>query len=136
MIGSWYRNHEVNKRSGIFTAAGIAATMFSGYIQAGIYESMDGRFGLPGWRWLFIIDFVVSLPLLAYGLIFIPNPITCAKKSWWMTEAEKQLAIDRLKADKREPLGKLGLSIFKRVLGRWRFWIMASQHICFRFERG
>lgn len=55
MIGSWYRNHEVNKRSGIFTAAGISATMFSGYIQAGVYTSLDGKLGLPGWRWLFII---------------------------------------------------------------------------------
>jgi ACS family pantothenate transporter-like MFS transporter len=73
MIGSRYRNHEVNKRSGIFTAAGISATMFSGYIQAGIYSSMDGRLGLRGWRWLFIIDFVISLPLLTYGLIFIPK---------------------------------------------------------------
>lgn len=55
MIGTWYRNHEINKRSGIFTASGIAATMFSGYIQAGIYETMDGHLGLRGWRWLFII---------------------------------------------------------------------------------
>ena len=124
MIGSWYRNHEVNKRSGIFTAAGISATMFSGYIQAGIYSSMDGRLVLRGWRWLFIIDFVISLPLLAYGLIFIPNPITSKAKSWWMTVEDKQMAADRLKADKREPLSKLGIGIFKRVLGRWRFWIM------------
>ena len=55
MIGTWFRNHEVNKRSGILTAAGIAATMFSGYIQAGVYVSMDGHLGLRGWRWLFII---------------------------------------------------------------------------------
>lgn len=55
MIGTWYRNHEINKRSGIFTASGIAATMFSGYIQAGIYKTMDGHLGIRGWRWLFII---------------------------------------------------------------------------------
>lgn len=62
MIGTWYRNHEINKRSGIFTASGIAATMFSGYIQAGIYETMDGHLGLRGWRWLFIIGNDDSFP--------------------------------------------------------------------------
>jgi ACS family pantothenate transporter-like MFS transporter len=85
---------------------------------------MDGRLGLRGWRWLFIIDFVISLPLLAYSLVFIPNPITSKAKSWWMTVEDKQMAVDRLKADKREPLSKLGFRTFKRVLGRWRFWIM------------
>lgn len=145
MIGSWYRNHEINKRSGIFTASGIAATMFSGYIQAGIYTSMNGALGLEGWRWLFIIglednsqllrnnlsnetisDFLISLPLLVFGIIFIPNPITSRARSWWMTYREKELALERLALDDRAPPGKLDLTIFKRVFGRWRFWIMAS----------
>ncbi|ESZ96150.1 pantothenate transporter [Sclerotinia borealis F-4128] len=125
MVGSWYRNHEINKRTGIFTASGIAATMFSGYIRSGIYTSMNGALGLAGWRWLFITDFVISLPLLVFGVVFIPNPITSKAKSWWMTYREKELAIERLATDKRAPLGKLDLTIFKRVLGRWRFWIMA-----------
>ncbi|KAG4025480.1 hypothetical protein MFRU_057g00230 [Monilinia fructicola] len=124
MIGSWYRNHEINKRSGIFTASGIAATMFSGYIQAGIYTSMNGALGLEGWRWLFIIDFLISLPLLVFGIIFIPNPITSRARSWWMTYREKELALERLALDDRAPPGKLDLTIFKRVFGRWRFWIM------------
>lgn len=55
MIGTWFRNHEINKRAGILTAAGIAATMFSGYIQSGIYSHMDGHLGIRGWRWLFIV---------------------------------------------------------------------------------
>ncbi|KAB8293064.1 hypothetical protein EYC80_007424 [Monilinia laxa] len=143
MIGSWYRNHEINKRSGFFAASGIAATIFSGYIQAGIYTSMNGASGLAGWRWLFIIgsednsqllqdhlvnkmisDFVISLPLLVFGIIFIPDPITSKDKSWWMTYREKELAVERLALEKGAPVGKLDLPIFKRVLGRWRFWIM------------
>lgn len=50
MIGTWYRDHEINQRSGIFTAADIAATMLSGYIQAGIYEAMEGHLGGGGQR--------------------------------------------------------------------------------------
>lgn len=65
MIGTWYRNHEINKRSGIITAAGIAATMFSGYIQAGIYTTMDGHLGLRGWRWLFIVGKTATACVIA-----------------------------------------------------------------------
>jgi hypothetical protein len=41
-----------------------------------------------------------------------------------MKVEDKQMGVDRLKADKREPLSKLGIEIFKRVLGRWRFLII------------
>ncbi|RKU40416.1 hypothetical protein DL546_001736 [Coniochaeta pulveracea] len=125
MIGTWYRNHEINKRSGIFTASGIAATMFSGYIQAGIYETMDGHLGLRGWRWLFIIDFLITFPLVLLGLLIVPNPLY-KKKTWWMTEREREMCMKRLEADDRKPLGNFGMSLFKRVLGRWHFWVLCA----------
>lgn len=84
---------------------------------------------------MYLPDFVISLPLLVFGVIFIPNPITSNVKSWWMTYREKELAIERLATDERAPLGKLDLTIFKRVFGRWRFWIMVSfiQKFCTSF---
>ncbi|KAI1085565.1 MFS general substrate transporter [Whalleya microplaca] len=125
MIGTWYRNHEINKRSGIFTASGIAATMFSGYIQAGVYETMDGHLGIRGWRWLFIIDFLITFPMVVVGLVLIPNPLY-EKGTWWMSEKERAMCIKRLEADNRQPLGRFDRSLFKRVLGRWRFWILCT----------
>ncbi|XXG95763.1 hypothetical protein Hte_002034 [Hypoxylon texense] len=124
-IGTWYRNHEINKRSGIFTASGIAATMFSGYIQAGIYQTIDGHLGIRGWRWLFIIDFLITCPMVIIGLIIIPNPLY-EKSTWWMTEKERQMCIKRLEIDNRQPLGRFDRSLFKRVLGRWHFWILCT----------
>lgn len=48
ILGSWYTESELGKRSGIFTASGLAGTMFGGFIQAGIYRSMNGLSGLAG----------------------------------------------------------------------------------------
>ena len=59
------------------------------------------------------------------GLVFIPDPLY-KKKSWWMTEEERQLCMKRLEADNRKPLGKFDRTLFKRVLGRWRWWIMVT----------
>ena len=56
ILGSWYTERELGKRSGIFTASGLAGTMFGGFIQAGIHSSLDGASGLAGWRWLFIVS--------------------------------------------------------------------------------
>ncbi|KAI0020598.1 MFS general substrate transporter [Xylariomycetidae sp. FL0641] len=125
MIGTWYRDHEINKRSGIFTAAGIAATMFSGYIQAGVYQTMDGHLGIRGWRWLFIIDFLITLPMVAVGLIIIPNPLS-GGRTWWMSETERRMCVQRLAADNRQPLGRFDGTLFKRVLGRWHFWVLCT----------
>ncbi|KAI0173541.1 MFS general substrate transporter [Hypoxylon sp. FL1284] len=124
-IGTWYRNHEINKRSGIFTASGIAATMFSGYIQAGIYQTIDGDLGIRGWRWLFIIDFLITCPMVIVGFIIIPDPLY-EKKTWWMTDNERQMCMKRLEADNRQPLGKFDRTLFGRVFRRWHLWILCT----------
>ena len=54
ILGSWYTERELGKRSGIFTASGLAGTMIGGYIQTGIQSSLHMRHGLSGWRWLFM----------------------------------------------------------------------------------
>jgi len=59
ILGSWYTARELGKRSGIFTASGLAGTMIGGFIQTGIHSSLNGKHGLAGWRWLFIVRFPV-----------------------------------------------------------------------------
>lgn len=43
-----------------------------------------------------------------------------------MTEEERQLCMRRLEADNRKPLGKFDRTLFKRVFGRWHWWIMVT----------
>ena len=62
ILGSWYTEKELGKRSGIFTASGLAGTMFGGFIQTGINASLHGKSGLPGWRWLFIVSSRIAFP--------------------------------------------------------------------------
>ena len=95
ILGSWYKERELGKRSGIFTASGLAGTMIGGFIQSGIYTSMDGRHGLRGWRWLFIIDGIVTLPVALYGFLLFPDtPATTTAP--YLSPAERQLAISRV----------------------------------------
>ena len=53
ILGSWYNKRELGKRNGILQSAVSIAPIFSGFLQAGIYDSLNGHAGLAGWRWLF-----------------------------------------------------------------------------------
>lgn len=44
ILGSWYKAEELGKRTAIFTASGLAGTMFSGFLQGGIYRSLSKSF--------------------------------------------------------------------------------------------
>ncbi|KAK0621985.1 major facilitator superfamily domain-containing protein [Bombardia bombarda] len=95
ILGSWYTERELGKRSGIFTASGLAGTMIGGFIQSGIYSSMNGRHGLSGWRWLFIIDGIITLPVAVYGYFLFPDtPATTT--AFYLSKVERELAVERV----------------------------------------
>ena len=51
----------------IFWLAGSIGQLFSGFLQAAAYTNLSGVGGMTGWRWLFIIDGIIPLPLAVFG---------------------------------------------------------------------
>ncbi|KAJ0423036.1 major facilitator superfamily domain-containing protein [Aspergillus carlsbadensis] len=131
ILGSWYTEKELGKRSGIFTASGLAGTMFGGFIQTGIHSSMDGVHGLSGWRWLFIIDGLITIPIAIYGFIVFPDTPTTTKARY-LTAEEKALAVARIpeSGTVKVPLNR---AFLKSVFCSWHWyafvmlWIIAGE---------
>ncbi|KAL2068570.1 hypothetical protein VTL71DRAFT_14907 [Oculimacula yallundae] len=96
ILGSWYNKRELGKRNGILQSAVSIAPIFSGFLQAGIYNSLDGHLGLQGWRWLFIINGVISLPVAILAFFFLPDTPGTAKPNWVFTAREIELAKERM----------------------------------------
>ncbi|POR33150.1 Pantothenate transporter liz1 [Tolypocladium paradoxum] len=119
ILGAWYTERELGKRSGIFTASGLAGTMIGGFIQTGIYQSMNGRHGLSGWRWLFIVDGLLTIPVALYGFSLLPDtPHTTS--AFYLSEAERKLAISRVpEVEEQSPIT---LRFLKKVLTSWYWW--------------
>ncbi|KAL0934942.1 pantothenate transporter [Colletotrichum truncatum] len=119
ILGAWYTERELGKRSGIFTASGLAGTFFGGFIQTGIHSSMDGLHGLSGWRWLFIIDGLLTIPVAIYGFIFFPDtPHTT--QAFYLTAEERALAASRVpQIQEKSPLT---FRFLKKVLSSWYWW--------------
>jgi ACS family pantothenate transporter-like MFS transporter len=119
VLGSWYTERELGKRSGIFTASGLAGTMIGGFIQTGIHSSMDGLHGMSGWRWLFIIDGLITLPVAAYGFFFFPDtPYTTTAA--YLSEEERALARSRVPRPRDQH--PFQLAFLKKVLASWQWW--------------
>ncbi|WWC57517.1 uncharacterized protein I303_100049 [Kwoniella dejecticola CBS 10117] len=97
LLGSWYTPAEIGKRAMIFWLAGSLGQMFSGFLQAAAYKNLSGIHGLAGWRWLFIIDAIITLPIAVFGFFFFPPLPLQGKNTWWLSEEEFTLAQTRLK---------------------------------------
>ncbi|CAG8976133.1 hypothetical protein HYALB_00002414 [Hymenoscyphus albidus] len=122
--------------------------MFSGYLQAALYSAMNGTGGLAGWRWLFIFDGVITLPMalwyknqtnpsfccfrltLFLAYYALPNLPSNTRVNWLKPE-EVSLAQQRMVdagKGKDEPVTFNGL---KRVLGKWHFWVYTTYYTFF-----
>lgn len=122
VLGSWYRPEEVFKRTGVWFVSNNIAVMFGGYLQAAAYKNLNGVGGMAGWRWLFIIDGIISLPIALAGYFIFPG-LPSSKKPWWLTEAQHELAQRRVRDIGIEPSKKLNFGVIKRTLRRWEFYV-------------
>jgi ACS family pantothenate transporter-like MFS transporter len=62
MLGSFYTPSELGKRAVLFHCMSPVGNMFSGILAAAAYTNLDGVNGLDGWKWLFIVDAIISEP--------------------------------------------------------------------------
>ncbi|KAE8388716.1 major facilitator superfamily domain-containing protein [Aspergillus alliaceus] len=121
-IGSWYRSSEISRRSSIFMFSSVGGQMVSGYIQAGLYHNMNHHMGLAAWRWVFIFDFVIGIPVALFGFFCCPDEPR-SSKVWWMTEKERQICIDRLADEDRDAMkASWNIAAFKRIFSSWQLY--------------
>ncbi|KAI5460555.1 major facilitator superfamily domain-containing protein [Mariannaea sp. PMI_226] len=129
LLGSWYTPREIGKRAMIFWLAGSIGQMFSGFLQAAAYTNLNGVHGHAGWRWLFIIDGIITLPLALAGYIFFPNLPQDGKKTWWTTEREHTIAANRMKAIGRAGKQPWTKEKVKRIVFSWHTYLLPLMYI-------
>ncbi|KAF2678947.1 MFS general substrate transporter [Lentithecium fluviatile CBS 122367] len=98
IIGSWYRQYETAKRVSVFYMASLLASGF-GPIFAyalSLIRVGDGEFR-RGWRWIFIIEGIVTVVaglLAPFFLIEFPEKVK------FLTERQKHIATTRVSKEK------------------------------------
>ncbi|KAF2017964.1 MFS general substrate transporter [Aaosphaeria arxii CBS 175.79] len=119
-LSCWYKRNELGMRAALFFSAAALAGSFGGLLAAAI-SKMDGVGGYEGWRWIFILE----------GLMTVFVGFFC----WWMvndfpdtarflTPDEKLRALRRLRADNQASAEKEKLNrryVFS-ALKDWKTW--------------
>ena len=55
----------MGKRIGYYHSCQAIGGMFAGSLQTAFNSNLNGRYGIPGWRWTFIINGELMTPLTA-----------------------------------------------------------------------
>ena len=128
VIGGWYTKTELAKRTTLFQITAPLGAAFSGYLQAAVYEGLDGRNGLAGWRWLYVICGLMTVPVGIATFFFFPNS-PYKKKPWFLTEEEHAIALRRVRDVGIAPPAKITWRTFTRILGRWRIYAFVLGYV-------
>ncbi|KAJ9394881.1 hypothetical protein DTO282F9_8185 [Paecilomyces variotii] len=130
LLGNWYTPQELGKRSVIFQQSSAAAQMFSGFLQAGIYNGMNNTAGLKGWRWLFIFDGIISLPIAMLGFWLIPDAPSNSR-AFYLQEVDKQVAQARMDRHGRARASGITWSKLVKAFTHWPVWVFAIPYVSY-----
>ncbi|KAF3803869.1 putative transporter [Colletotrichum gloeosporioides] len=99
-LSYFYKHHELSLRLGFFWTAMSIADILSALLAYGLLH-MRGLQGHAGWRWLFLIEGLLTLVIGIFGFLLMPAG-PCQTASWfrgkkgWFTEREEAILVNRV----------------------------------------
>ncbi|PGH17195.1 hypothetical protein AJ79_01333 [Helicocarpus griseus UAMH5409] len=131
LLSCWYVRYEVQKRFSAFYLMALLSSGFSSILAYGLMQ-MKGLGGLNGWRWIFIMEGIVTCLLgfmLYFAIIDFPDKATkpglVSKKGFLSTE-EAAIALARIQRDRGDAVvDKLTIPTIARHLKDWKVWEFA-----------
>ncbi|RFU34101.1 hypothetical protein B7463_g2257, partial [Scytalidium lignicola] len=130
VLGSWYTKTELAKRIAIFHMTAPLGTAFSGYLQAAVHNNLDGRHGLAGWRWLYVVCGVMTVPVGLATIILLPDtPHT--SRAWYLTKEELAFGLERVQKAGKAPPVPITWSKVRRIFTRWRWYALVLGYILY-----
>lgn len=126
LLSSWYTKRELALRTALLYTGSLLSGAFSGLIAAGIQKGLDGNLGLESWRWLFIIEGVITVGFAIAAIFILPDYPASTK---WLSMQERAIAVHRLAKDSGHTDGAVaakGLGeTFKLVAKDPNFYVLA-----------
>ncbi|KAL1587290.1 hypothetical protein WHR41_04431 [Cladosporium halotolerans] len=119
LISMYYKRYELQWRLNLFFCGAILAGAFSGLLAYALAK-LDGLGGLGGWRWIFIIEGIITCGIAVIAKWLIPDWPETAK---FLNEEERRLLIARLSADVADAkMNRLDGPARKRVFSDWKIY--------------
>jgi len=88
----WYRPDEITTRMAFLGVLGQFSSILTAFITYG-FQFLDRKGGLSGWRWVFLIEGILTILCSFILLAFLPN---FPSDAGFLTEDEKEFIMARL----------------------------------------
>ncbi|RXW14890.1 hypothetical protein EST38_g10959 [Candolleomyces aberdarensis] len=127
IIASWYKRHEVQKRLAVFCLLSVTAGGLSPLLVYGL-SLLDGKQGLAGWRWIFIVEGAITLFLAGVCFLFIP---AFPEENTFLTKEQTELVVRRVNEDRGDALpDEITLKKVLTHLSDWTLWAYGLMVMC------
>jgi len=102
----------------------------SGALQAAISDTLDGHSGLAGWRWLFVINAIITVVWGFAGFFMIPDtPNNPNPRAFWFKKVHAELSMERLARNGRAEPEKMSWAGIRRTFSGWVVYFIAILYI-------
>lgn len=103
LISFWYKREESQQRFTLYFCSVIFASAFGGLLASAIAQ-MDGIRGLSNWRWIFILEGILT-SMVGVASFFLVSDFPSEAK--WLSEKEKQIVLERTDVRRTAATGRV-----------------------------
>lgn len=129
LISMYYKRFELQWRLSLFFSASIIAGAFGGLFAYALAH-MNGVGGYSGWRWIFIIEGLLTI-VVALSFKFLGILVDWPETASFLTSSEREMLIQRLQDDigGDTQLNTLNKRSLKRILSDWKIYVGAFMYM-------
>ncbi len=104
LISSWYRREELQLRFAFLQTGEVIVLATGGIVNFGL-NTLNGRGGLKGWQWMYIVQGVIAciIGIATYWWI-VDFPEKAEQSFYFLDENERELAVARIQRDRADVL--------------------------------
>lgn len=131
LLSTWYTRYELQQRNAVFFIIGSMASALSGIAAYGIIQ-MGGLGHLSGWRWIFIMEGLITCLCGGLGSILIVDfPEQASTSFHFLTAQESSFIVSRIEADRDDAvITPFNLSSYLRNALDPKIWAFALLACC------
>ncbi|KAL1969447.1 hypothetical protein VTN77DRAFT_8885 [Rasamsonia byssochlamydoides] len=95
LISFWYKHEEAQRRFTLYWSSVIIAGAFGGLLATAI-ANMNGIRGLSNWRWVFILEGILTILV---GILSFFTVTDFPREAKWLTPEEKEFVLAKTRAN-------------------------------------
>ena len=106
LISSWYRREELQLRFAFLQCGEVIVLATGGIVNWGL-NHLNGRGGLKGWQWMYVVQGLISCMIgMATFFWIVDFPEKAQQSFHFLDEDETKLAVSRIQSDRGDVIPK------------------------------